>query len=159
MVGEGAKLQCLSFPRIYDLIRRFCVIINRTKFPSVPLTENILLTTVINLSPRKFLARRSRHGSCARREVRAPEGIHPWRYRLSLSQARSPSPIRFRSGHTIYEWEQDLEEVNIYINPPPGLPAKMIDCTISTLAQLYSHFTHSHTHTHTHFPDLQRTNQ
>ena len=29
-------------------------------------------------------------------------------------------------GRTIYEWEQSLEEVNLYIEPPPGLPRHMI---------------------------------
>lgn len=24
------------------------------------------------------------------------------------------------TGRTIYEWEQALEEVNIYVKPPPG---------------------------------------
>lgn len=24
-------------------------------------------------------------------------------------------------GQTIYEWEQDLEEINVYIRPPPGV--------------------------------------
>lgn len=30
-------------------------------------------------------------------------------------------------GRIIYEWEQDLEEVNMFITPPSGLPAKMIE--------------------------------
>jgi hypothetical protein len=34
-------------------------------------------------------------------------------------------------GRTIYEWEQSLDEVNIYLNPPPGLPRKMIDILIT----------------------------
>lgn len=34
-------------------------------------------------------------------------------------------------GRTIYEWEQSLDEVNIYLNPPPGLPAKLIDISIT----------------------------
>jgi hypothetical protein len=29
-------------------------------------------------------------------------------------------------GRTIYEWEQSLEEVNIYIEPPPQIPSNMI---------------------------------
>jgi len=40
--------------------------------------------------------------------------------------------IRFEhDGRTVYEWEQSLTEVNIYIEPPPGLPRKMIDIKIS----------------------------
>lgn len=34
-------------------------------------------------------------------------------------------------GRTIYEWEQSLEEVNIYIVPPPGLPRNMVTIDIS----------------------------
>jgi hypothetical protein len=34
-------------------------------------------------------------------------------------------------GRTIYEWEQSLEEVNIYIEPPAGLPRHMIVIDIS----------------------------
>jgi len=33
-------------------------------------------------------------------------------------------------GRTIYEWEQSLEEVNIYIEPPPNLPRHLIDIVI-----------------------------
>ena len=29
-------------------------------------------------------------------------------------------------GRTIYEWEQSIDEVNIYIEPPPGVPTKLI---------------------------------
>ncbi|CAM9496300.1 unnamed protein product, partial [Phaeothamnion confervicola] len=39
--------------------------------------------------------------------------------------------IKFEyEGRTVYEWEQSLEEVNIYITPPPGITAGMIDCKI-----------------------------
>ena len=34
-------------------------------------------------------------------------------------------------GRTIYEWYQSLEEVHVFITPPPGVAAKMIDCKIS----------------------------
>ena len=30
-------------------------------------------------------------------------------------------------GRTIYEWTQNLTEVNIYIQPPPGVTSKMLD--------------------------------
>ncbi|EGG15287.1 LYR motif-containing protein 7 [Cavenderia fasciculata] len=43
-------------------------------------------------------------------------------------------PIRRKfefQGRTVYEWDQTLEDVNIYITPPPGVTAKMIDCTIT----------------------------
>lgn len=31
----------------------------------------------------------------------------------------------------MYEWEQSLEEVNLYIEPPRGLKAEQIECTIT----------------------------
>lgn len=34
-------------------------------------------------------------------------------------------------GRTIYEWEQSLEECNIYITPPAGLPRELIDIRIT----------------------------
>ena len=34
-------------------------------------------------------------------------------------------------GRTIYEWEQSLSEVNIYIQPPPGVRSNMFDIAIS----------------------------
>jgi hypothetical protein len=34
-------------------------------------------------------------------------------------------------GKTIYEWEQSLDDVNIYIKPPPGIKAKMMDIRIT----------------------------
>lgn len=35
-------------------------------------------------------------------------------------------------GRKIYEWEQSLEEVQVYIDVPPGVKAKMLDVKIST---------------------------
>lgn len=40
--------------------------------------------------------------------------------------------IKFEhGGRTIYEWEQSLTEVNIYLEPPPGVTAKMLEIVIS----------------------------
>eukprot|EP00633_Aureoumbra_lagunensis_P008530 CAMPEP_0197322490 /NCGR_PEP_ID=MMETSP0891-20130614/69934_1 /TAXON_ID=44058 ORGANISM="Aureoumbra lagunensis, Strain CCMP1510" /NCGR_SAMPLE_ID=MMETSP0891 /ASSEMBLY_ACC=CAM_ASM_000534 /LENGTH=198 /DNA_ID=CAMNT_0042814913 /DNA_START=26 /DNA_END=622 /DNA_ORIENTATION=+ len=33
-------------------------------------------------------------------------------------------------GRLIYEWDQSLDEVNIYVKPPPGIAADMIECEI-----------------------------
>ena len=33
-------------------------------------------------------------------------------------------------GREIYSWEQELDEVSIYITPPGGVTAKHIECTI-----------------------------
>jgi len=35
------------------------------------------------------------------------------------------------NGETIYEWEQNLNEVLIFIRPPEGVKARMIDCKIT----------------------------
>jgi len=35
------------------------------------------------------------------------------------------------NGRTIYEWEQTLDDVHLYITPPSGVSAKMIDCKIT----------------------------
>lgn len=35
------------------------------------------------------------------------------------------------AGRTIYEWEQDIEQVDMWITPPQGITAKMIDCVIT----------------------------
>lgn len=34
-------------------------------------------------------------------------------------------------GRTIYEWEQSLTDVHMYVQPPPGVTAKMISCKIT----------------------------
>lgn len=35
------------------------------------------------------------------------------------------------NGRLVYEWEQDIEQVEMWITPPPGVTAKMIQCTIT----------------------------
>ena len=51
---------------------------------------------------------------------------------VKMAKKGKEGRIRFEyDGRLIYEWEQSLEEVNIYINPPPGVTAKMIDCKIT----------------------------
>lgn len=44
---------------------------------------------------------------------------------------RSCGLRRPQLGRTIYEWEQSLDEVNLYIQPPPGLQASQVECTIT----------------------------
>src|SRR5437868_6826247 len=34
-------------------------------------------------------------------------------------------------GREIYSWEQDIESLDMWITPPPGVTAKMIACTIT----------------------------
>eukprot|EP00961_Rhodomonas_salina_P177573 2394534-Rhodomonas_salina.1 len=36
------------------------------------------------------------------------------------------------AGQLVYEWEQGLDEVNIYITPPPGIKANMFDIQITS---------------------------
>ena len=33
-------------------------------------------------------------------------------------------------GRKIYEWEQSLEEISVFIDVPPGVKAKMLDVRI-----------------------------
>ena len=35
-------------------------------------------------------------------------------------------------GREVYQWEQGLDEVLVYITPPPGVRAAQLDCTISS---------------------------
>jgi len=37
----------------------------------------------------------------------------------------------FHNGQLIYEWDQELDTINIYIKPPPGVTARHIQCEIS----------------------------
>lgn len=34
-------------------------------------------------------------------------------------------------GRVIYEWEQDISEVRVFIRPPRGVTAKMVECKIT----------------------------
>ena len=34
-------------------------------------------------------------------------------------------------GNLVYEWDQNLEDVNIYVKPPPGVTPDMIDCKLT----------------------------
>ena len=36
------------------------------------------------------------------------------------------------NGHVVYEWDQTLEEVRVYVRPPPQIKAKQISCTITS---------------------------
>ncbi|KAB5520397.1 hypothetical protein DKX38_024716 [Salix brachista] len=37
-----------------------------------------------------------------------------------------------QDGKTVFEWDQTLEEVNIYINLPPNVPSKQFHCKIQS---------------------------
>ena len=39
--------------------------------------------------------------------------------------------IHIYIDQVIYEWEQSLQEVNLYIRPPPGVAARAIECIIT----------------------------
>ncbi|XP_058109075.1 uncharacterized protein LOC131252514 [Magnolia sinica] len=36
------------------------------------------------------------------------------------------------AGQKVFEWDQTLEEVNIYISLPPNVPTKLFSCTIQS---------------------------
>jgi len=36
------------------------------------------------------------------------------------------------NGQIVYEWEQNLNEVLIFVSPPAGIKASIIDCKITT---------------------------
>ena len=38
----------------------------------------------------------------------------------------------FHQGQLVYEWDQTLDEVNIYIDPPPGVPTDAFDIVITS---------------------------
>ncbi|CAM9964548.1 unnamed protein product [Ascophyllum nodosum] len=59
-------------------------------------------------------------------------GSLPQPIMMTASKKGKEGRIKFEhEGRTVYEWEQSLEEVNLYIEPPPGLKADQIDCTIT----------------------------
>ena len=35
-----------------------------------------------------------------------------------------------QDGHVIYEWEQTIDEINVFVKSPPGVVAKRIECNI-----------------------------
>ncbi len=49
-----------------------------------------------------------------------------------MAKKSSEGRIIFQhNGCTVYEWEQSMSEVNIYINPPTGVTRKMLHIVIS----------------------------
>jgi len=49
--------------------------------------------------------------------------------RALRSKARGRQAFQFQ-GRTVYEWEQELDEVHIYIQPPPGITKDLLDIKI-----------------------------
>ncbi|CAN0527937.1 unnamed protein product, partial [Ectocarpus sp. 8 AP-2014] len=51
---------------------------------------------------------------------------------MTASKKGKEGRIKFEhEGRTVYEWEQSLEEVNLYIETPPGVKADRIECKIT----------------------------
>ncbi len=52
--------------------------------------------------------------------------------RIGTVASKTPDGrIKFEyQGRTVYEWEQSLDGVNIYITAPPGVRSHDIECTI-----------------------------
>lgn len=60
----------------------------------------------------------------------APEGmsVQP----VKMTSKTDDGRLKFEyDGRTIYEWEQSLQECNIYIKPPDGVTKKIIDIVIT----------------------------
>ncbi|KAG1711559.1 hypothetical protein DVH05_008808 [Phytophthora capsici] len=45
--------------------------------------------------------------------------------------ATSQRRVFKHEGRVVYEWEQSMEEVNVFIKPPPGVTAQQIQCDIT----------------------------
>lgn len=57
---------------------------------------------------------------------------HPDQTTEPMTKKGKEGRIKFEhDGRTIYEWEQSLSEVNIYLEPPSEIPSKMFDIVIS----------------------------
>ena len=57
---------------------------------------------------------------------------HPDQTTERMTKKGKEGRIKFEyEGRTIYEWEQSLSEVNIYLEPPPEIPAKLFDIKIT----------------------------
>lgn len=39
-------------------------------------------------------------------------------------------------GKVVYEWEQTLDDLHVYIQPPPNVTAKMLECTIASTTMM-----------------------
>ena len=58
--------------------------------------------------------------------------VNPVQRTSGLTKKGANGRLQFEhDGKKIYEWEQSLDEVNIYIVPPVGLPSNMIEVVIS----------------------------
>eukprot|EP01036_Dinobryon_divergens_P030952 gene30953-40279_t len=59
-------------------------------------------------------------------------GISPKPAPVPMAKKGKEGRLKFEyNGRTIYEWEQSLSEVNIYIEPPPGVRSNMFEIIIS----------------------------
>jgi hypothetical protein len=57
---------------------------------------------------------------------------HPEQTKEPMTKKSKEGRIKFEhNGVTIYEWEQSLNEVNIYMEPPKEIPRKLIEVVIS----------------------------
>jgi len=44
--------------------------------------------------------------------------------------APSERHVYEHGGRRVYEWDQTVDEVNVFVTPPPGTTAKMVFCTV-----------------------------
>lgn len=62
----------------------------------------------------------------------SPPAPTPTTIPLTQKGQKGTNRLKFiHQGQTIYEWEQTLEDVTLYIQPPKGVKAAMIQCTIT----------------------------
>lgn len=72
-------------------------------------------------------------GSGAGAAAVASTGAEPQAPPVQLTEGSQKGRLAFQyKGRTVYEWEQTLEEIHMYIVPPPGVKAKMLDVKITS---------------------------
>ena len=61
-------------------------------------------------------------------------GCGPWALRCSMSDKLAPSERHayVHQGSTVYEWDQTLSDVNIYVQLPNGVSARQLYVDITS---------------------------
>jgi hypothetical protein len=90
-------------------------------------TKELLLQEHPELAMQAGLVKQTKVNKDKKRKQYYHEGI---KYAPSLFQALYSKVIV--AGRLVYEWDQSLDEVNIYIDPPPGLTASQFDIDIKS---------------------------
>jgi hypothetical protein len=64
--------------------------------------------------------------------ARVPPSSPPHLFRRGAALGCSAG-VAAAADRTIYEWEQSLDEVNVFITPPEGVVARMLDVKIDVM--------------------------